>query len=446
MSKKAGCLVGLALALSAYGGWVCYPGSRYEAAAQANLQISTDRFEQEQKLAGNAATNAYLDPLFLPFWGRKGEHQPNSVVFEKLTAVLSWCDLARAGDTHLEAAVKARDPKAMAPFVALGELYPKIHEVLNKPDFLVPYEKPPDLARLEPNSPALTMLARSCSGYAEFLVLTRQSDAALQVGTDLLRYGWLLGRQQGDFSVTFLSMAAHTIGQITTAMVLQTGQPEISREALLRLSQVLEETKPQPVAERWSNIVANELYYGLNNLNQLGRLRVDGEVLGDGSQWIPGLASREIRLYKNDLLPMLESGQDTGSLALQDSPRGDWLIGRHSILSQVSVPSMIKVRGNYHVIEKRQAFLHLYVQLLLARQAGGRWPDSLLEIKVTGLNLAQVHYSTRGQTMKLVYEFNAEELKQLERSPNALTVPGMEKWEILELHRPGWVMREPSTP
>jgi hypothetical protein len=93
-------------------------------------------------------------------------------------------------------------------------------------------------------------------------------------------------------------------------------------------------------------------------------------------------------LFQNDYIPVLRAGRNhqTVSMAWTTSfGMSNWLMGQHSWLTALVMPSYDRVFKLLEVNRQRQDFLRLYVHLLLERPArlDGKWLGSLNSKAIT---------------------------------------------------------------
>jgi len=107
------------------------------------------------------ASNGYLDPTFLPFWGRKDrEGKPDSDLKKQLFKLDRYCDMREWDELGLEGLALARDPQTRAVFTEFGKLADRFHELMAKPKFVPPDDQPLDANTLVPNFLAFRALTQ----------------------------------------------------------------------------------------------------------------------------------------------------------------------------------------------------------------------------------------------------------------------------------------------
>jgi hypothetical protein len=443
VKKRLGCLGFLLFLLAGYAVWALYPPSRYAAQLQEVYQGAQARHEASQLNAKNAATNGYLDPTFLPYWGRKNiEGKPNSELAAQLKKLDNYSDLHAGKEQGLEQ--KVGDPQTGQLFSEFGAIYDKLHQALALPKFVPPDDQPVNAGTLVPNFLAFRSLEQYLSAYAEYLSLSGQSDRALAVCQDMLRFSKVVNSDGSTLIQLMISVATRAISQSTLAMVLQTGSA--GRPAVLQeLSKTLTET--QFSEEDFLNAFYGEYYMVTNSVLQLGQKPlVEGQDTNAIVYRLPGLVSREFRLYQNDYFPILEKARQ-GDYRVPDWLMNfgwfDWFTGQHAYLSGIVIPNSTRAHLVLELSRKRQAFLQLYIELLLARQKSGKWPATLKDLQAGGfkplppLDLTKVAYQVEGDKMELKLSLSEQE----QPNPARASVNTNQEWEILD--RADWVLHQP---
>ena len=427
MKKTLGCLaLAFLTPVLLYVGWIQNPPSRHEVLSSQLLQASIARHVEEQSMV-RSENNAYLDPDFLAYWGRKGsERSEGGEVEEKLGLMKELSDLQQGEEAHLEERWKQPDVgQAMAQ---VEQLYPKIHAMCIRPDFIVPRNEPPDLHSVEPNLLAWRRLPQDLSAYAEYLVLAGRSSDAIAVASDGLLFAARLGQQQPSIVRAMIGVAARSIAQETLAMVLSRCSP---KESLAPVLDLLRSTQLPPTA--LVECLEEEYCQNVRSLSKLKTNPTPNSPFNYLSA-LPGLDGRELRMFKNDYLSMLQQvrlGQPVQLGWAANSSLGNWFLGRHSILAAILTPNLPRTGHAFKIVRLRQAFLHLYVSLLEFRRSKGHFPSSLQELSgylpLDGLDLERVEYSRAGSGMKLGLTVSADEMPDTPPEPKS----EMDEWNTL---------------
>lgn len=422
MQKRyVGCLVFIVFLLAFFGVWVTYPPARYQEQSQEILKRYSEREAEERALASKSEENAYLDEIFLPFWGRKGiEDKSENSVQPNLDAVTLYADLVQAKDTKLDELVTQKDPKVEQAFAQYSKFYSDFQRMVAKPNFLVPYDIPGDYQTLVPNFIHYRSLVQHNTAYAEYLTLTGKTNEALNVSSDNIRLSHNFGRQSCSLISAMISIACQNIAQQSAVMVFQTNRVAPDGPTLERFLKTLEET--QALRSRIVSALEVEFYFAMNTFelvkNKQDLEALDGFNLGAFSS-VPGLMDREIRLFQNDYIPILEAVREEREVDLSwASSFGlpTWFLGKHGFFSALIIPNFPRVLATQETTQCRQAFLHLYASILLTSAKTGQWPTSLKALEesgykpLTGLDLAKVEYKVDGAKMSLLLDHPDNEI------------------------------------
>lgn len=444
VKKRLGCLGFLVILVVLYAIWVMFPSAKYSAQLKEVYDRAQARHDAIQLNAKDAATNGYLHPTFLPYWGRKNiEGKPDSELARQFKKLDDYSDMRNGKEQGLEGAALSADPQTSALFNEFGAVYDKLHQALALPKFTPPDDRPIDASTLVPNFIAFRAMEQYLSAYAEYLSLSGQTDRALAVCQDMLRFSEAVNSDGSTLIQLMISVATKAISQSTLAMVLQTGSAG-SPAVLQELSKTLGSTHYSE--SDYMDAMEGEYYMIANSVAQMGKKSmVDFDDSGAKLFQLPGLGNREFRMYQNDYFPILEKLRQ-GDYAVPDwlvnFSWGQWFTGQHAYLSCIVIPNSTKAHLQLELSRKRQAFLQLYIELLLARQKTGKWPASLKDLAgfkpLEPLDLSKVSYQVQGDKMELKLTLTEQEQPNPVKDANG---NDYQEWQILD--RSEWVMHEP---
>jgi hypothetical protein len=433
-----GCIGLMVAPVLLYGSWVSYPPSRYESMSVQILGEAAARHTQEQQAAARPASNAYLDPDFLPLWGRKGveQHDP-SPAGSQLQVLNPLSDLAQGKNVNLEG--RFREPAIRKKFQQFALFYPKLHKVCNQPDMLVPLTEAQNMLTVSPEWISLRGIAMKLGAYAEYLKLDGKEDEALGVAVDSLRLARLVSHQQLTWLRAMVGLASQSIAQEILAMILDNSRPRASLEPLLRS---LEET--QTPVSAFADCLEAEYCQQINSIPKL-KQQTAGQSSFSPLTLLPGLEWSELRMFKNDYMETLQQvrqGQPINSSWASSLDATSWLLGRHSFLAAIAIPNYSRAGQNFQLVRTRQAFLHAFVGLLRARQLTGRFPTDLAQLQASGykpldgLELKRLVYTLKDGRVRLELNLKPQELPY---AGGWEVEPGMEKWNLVV--GPKWVLQ-----
>jgi len=432
----------LAFLILSYAGWVSYPPSRYEAWASQIVERATREFEVTQKAARDPKQNGYLAPHLVAFWGRKGmEYRDGAPPTAVVEAASQWSDLSKGEPTGLES--HYREAGVQQVFSDLQEVLVPMHEAFQKPYFVAPERHPLSWETVFPNLLPIRKTFLATAGYSHFLLASGRVDAAIQAQLPALHFTKALSQPPRALIATMLSVACGDISRHSLAMLLSRAGDRVSTAVLLDLSKTLEAT--QMPADQLMLSLEDEFFAMLNSaqaVRQNGYVQME-PLVRIALSLAPGLAERELRLIKNEYLESLhhfKNDSETDYLNFMTNSQSQatatgWFSGQSSPVTDMALTNFSSASHSFRLARARQAYLHLWVGLILQQRQHQRWPASLEEMQklgyqpLDGLDLSRVTLSQ----FELGYvppEPEAQKLKV--NSPT----PGMERWNLLNV--PEW--------
>jgi len=394
-----------------YLSWCALPSVHSEAEVKQVLSSQQQAFEEDQKVSKDLALNAFLDPQFAPYWGRKSvEMRPNSPVADTVSAMREYSILGAAKDPQTARLWQRKDGalrKAAADFAVLNS---SLQKVLARPYFVIPNSQVPSIDSETANFLAQRNLAQALSAYAEVQIADGKPEVALGTALEILSLAKLVVSQKSHNLIGIMvASALQTTGQETLAAVLQSSNrwsPTSLHQALAGLESTF--VSPDLALES----LECELWLAQNYF----RAKPD-TALGK----IPGLWSREWRLYQNDYFPAIQAmraHQPVNLAWVSQFSVMNWLLGQHSWVSGTVFPNFNRISGLLELGRQRRDFLHLYAELLL-QQAEGKLPSSLDPKSLGRLVPGRVSYLNAKGQPQLTYEIDPVLARQLPGVPPA---------------------------
>ena len=225
---------------------------------------------------------------------------------------------------------------------------------------------------------------------------------------DLLRLGSLQGNL-GD-SLAGLEVKDYALQrayQEITA-ILQNQGLSVSRAQLMRLATRLQKSQSKS-PENLVTALEGEILR--SHQASLSHSRPCQVAWGRLALRFPYLRQREYRLFKNEELARLERARSSEPIQLwtpdRERPSKEWLQGKQCWLRSPFVGPPPERLPEVADTTLRQAFLHLYVHLLLYRSNHEQWPVDLEELLTQNysclapLDLRRVDYHALGDTMDI---------------------------------------------
>lgn len=445
MNKRVGCLVAvLTLTLAAIV-WVHYPSAAYSADEQAVIDQFRQREKVEQSVPKTAESDSYLDPLFLPYWGRKGLEEGANKVEPVVKAFSLYCDQLQGSDVLLEASIQKKDPKLSKAVAGYAELYRAFQVMLDKPHFVVPRDRPRGYDTKVPNFLSYRGLTGTNSGYAYYLCLIGKTDEALSVIDCTLRFCRKIDGPADGLLSHMISVACNFYTQSAGLVVLTHYKTPPSRQALQQFIDTLSQT--QSTDSDFLRSAENDYAVTADYITAVreGKVPPEEVTFGPGiASKFPGVLSRELSILNHDYFSViieLKAGRQPDLSWMDNVGAADWFLGRHSVASSMLVPNFSRAMDQHRLCREKQAFLHLYASLLLDALKQGRWPATLSDLKkrgytpLPGMELEKLKYTVAGDSMELVWEHPNNEILLSHEAPT----PGMQKWKVLD--QPTWRVR-----
>ena len=423
-----GCLGSVAALAVLYGSWIALPSVHSEADVRQLLSTQQRAFEEDQKASRDLTQNAFLDPQFAPYWGRKSvEMKPGSPVADTVLAMREYSSVSAAKDPQTARLWKQKDVglhKATADFVAM---HSSLQKVLARPYFIIPWTQAPSFESESANFLALRNLAQGLSAYAEVQLADGKPEAALETALEILALAKLVVSQKSHSLIgTMVALALQTTGHVTVAAVLQSSdrwKPGPLRQALA----VLESRFVSPDLALAS--LEAEFWFTQNYFQ--------GKPPSTFSK-LPGLWNREWRLFQNDYFPAVQALRNHQPVNLgwmNQLSAMNWLLGQHSWVSGTLLPNFNRISSLLETGRQRRDFLHLYTELLL-RQAEGQLPASLDPKSLGQLVPNRLGYRVVQGRPQLSYELDPLLARELPSAPPA----GLNTALWQNLMRPRWAL------
>lgn len=422
-----GCLVSLAAVAVFYLSWVALPSVRSEDKVNELLARQKQLFEADQKLAGDARQNAFIDPQLSLFWGRRSvEHQPQSQLGEAVMAMSSFGFLSQepAGESGIPALRRQGSQSLDRAVGHFTTWLPVVRGALRRSAFILPSSKPPDFESEGPSLLGLRSMAQGLSAYAEVQLADGKPSEALEAALNILTLAKLIVSQKAHpLITTMIASAVQSTGQDTLGYLLQTS-PDWSEADLERMLAALRSSAVS--AQMGVECMEYDLWVAENAFAQSPDPK-SGRLLR-----FPGVWRREWRLYQNDYFPPLElarAGHPPSSAQMPKYTALSWFLGQRGFMSQLTMPNFERVTTLLDVSRQRQDFLHLYVQLLLQKRQG-RLPKELSSQGLGTLDPAHLSYRVEKGEPSLQYDLNPGLAQGLPKA-SGVKRNGAARWENL---------------
>lgn len=424
-----GCLVSLAAVVVFSLSWVALPSVHSAEKVSELLARQQRNFEEDQKLARDPQQNAFIDPQWSPFWGRKSvEAKPHSKVEDAATALRDFGFLG--SDDRAEIAVfrRQRNPALARAETDFREVLPALDQALHRSAFILPSAEAPHFETQALNYLALRSIAQALSAYSEVKLADGNESAALDATLQILALAKLVVGQKAHPLITVMIAAAiQTTGQETLGYLLQSSSHW--NEGQLR--KTLAALQSSPVSARLGLEALEHEFWVAQNTFAKG---LDSRA--PAMMRLPGVWGREWRLYQNDYTRCLEAARSGRPVPNSVYTDANWYLGRQGWLSSMTMPNFERALSLLEVSHQRQDFLHLYTELLLYKRQG-RLPKELSPQWLRRLDPTHVSYRVEKGEPHLEYDLDSGLARTLPKASGAKR-NGAARWEnLMQAH---WVM------
>ncbi len=180
-------LVGLLLLVFGFVLWLQFPRVHNPDRVEAMRASAAKRFQAIQSEADNPERNGFLNPTFMPYWGRKGqEYQPGSPVEEQVKA---WQTYSTEGSGELvDHSELQQDPEYQAALADFRKLVPDLTVSMRKPIFAPPDEAM-ELTTIVMNYMSVRASAQAMIGFAEAELEQGQAWSAADLTVTVVQFG-----------------------------------------------------------------------------------------------------------------------------------------------------------------------------------------------------------------------------------------------------------------
>lgn len=185
-----------------YGVIIALPRPRHQAVVDEGLAAAEKAFAAAQADANEASTNGFLNPTFLPYWGRKDkENVPDAPIRQ---VVENWnAQLYPENDENVDPGklLKEKNPQFLAALTEFEKVAPELEKAMYAPRF-VPPESRITLSTMVMNYIALRSAELGITGLGEVrLAQGRPAEAVsallapVVLGSHMLNHGSVLTDQ-----------------------------------------------------------------------------------------------------------------------------------------------------------------------------------------------------------------------------------------------------------
>ena len=400
MKKLAGVFLGLIIVgIVFYGVWVQTPAIKRPSRVAKVVASAQERWDRQQAQAGDPALNGFLNPTFLPYWGRRDiesdDHSPSS------KTVMAWNAYSTlSADRPIDHRALQSDTKYRQALADFQKLEPALVEAMSKPVFTLPETPKSDAGTIFPNFIRLRGAAIAALGLAEARVAQGKPEDAARLVGKVARFGHTISSK----TCLIQDLIGLGIRQMAGDGFVALLGPDSQMPASQWKALAHELLAALPDNDQVSGALEGEFSMGVNTLSSP---TANLEVLMDSpfarlAAKLPGFLEREKRIYCNmmvdNIMPALEKNL-TATLPeqLAHPTASDYFTGRTGIFCEIFVADYTKATYQFAQSRKRLACLTLVSSLRAYLAEKGRLPQSLEELKSAGIPLPPADLVAAGE-------------------------------------------------
>lgn len=352
----------------------------------------------QQSYANDPAQNIFLNADLHPSWALKPENiQPGEL--DKTMVDLIRLDpfdpkvnqdefLARAGKTRADLQAARQKFRAIVP---------KIVQATNLPVFVAPNNPPGKMTAKTwvPNFIGIRRVALACGYEGSLEVQDGKPDEAVPLGMVGIKLGYAISNSPGVLIQEMIAVAVQSIGAqpLYQALLTEKLKPESLQLIIAELPRYTQ--PPQTFVKSLENEVLM-IHNSIDDpatpvLSTLTEAKTDasaGDWFLDGVLRKTGLVDREMRMYDNLVVPLIQAKGDPSSLSRVDE--SNWLSlelsGKAGIIAMTMVPPTGRARYQFNVLRTRLAAFRIVAALQLYHGRKKAYPDNLDALKEVGLD------------------------------------------------------------
>lgn len=371
--------------ISIYAIWVQHPRVHQPEIIEQAMAATEKRFQAYQAHANNPAENGYIDPNFLPTWGRRSELVKGCKAEKVMKAWSQRYSSAHEGErVDHQALLASPDPEAVKAHDDFLELLPQLLAALNKPYFVASVTEL-NLESELPNFIGVRAAAQALSGYLEFRAAEERYEDFGPVLSALFNVCENLEGQ----AILIGDMIASAVRSIAYDAVRGSVNPEtpMTAEQWAEISNVFLSRLPRK--ELYYECMQTDLYLFSKSMDDLAQGKSSAS---SGSVPVPGFMARERRIYLNIIAKILEAARDdqpypfVGGNGLELN-FNNFFTGRVGILSSIAIPATSRAGDNLKENRRKMLGMGLATGLIAYKKKKGSYPEKLEQIAEVGIEL-----------------------------------------------------------
>lgn len=419
-------LILIVIVLALYGVWLQFPTARNAAVVKEAYAATGERLKERLAQAEDPRLNGFLNPTFVPYWGRKSteyvDGSPASKIVEAWSKYSTPYSDERVDHKSLQTKGDEGYSKALADMETVA---PELREAMGKPVFI-----PPNF-ELNSNSEVPNYIAaRSCAfamvGLAEAQV---SQDRGVQAAEDLVSVvNFGSGFVGHDTLVSdMIGVNIQSIGLEAFNSLIDVNSNFSAHEWKSFAQKFLNSVPPKDAMLR---ALQGEMVFCGSSIDMLA---TDPNALGEDS-WIPalpGTLGREKRIYNNLLSDLIIQFREDGTVKLPNElaePTSmDRFSGRTGSLAEVLIPNCERSNELFKISRRSLTATATAAGVAAYRAQQGKLPDSLSKLSEVGIPVTED--KEMFQTMDYQVNGDGATLKVRIQEPQATkSVTKYDKW------------------
>lgn len=377
-------LLFLLAAIVAYGVWVQTPSIENHQLYEASMSAAASRWDALQAQANDAEKNSFIDPAFLPAWGRKDKEFKEGS--PPLQAMAAWVDYSTTGSqAAVDHKALAKDPEYLAALAGFEKLQPALETAMRRPIFTVNDTPRPNLYTLIPNLIQVRGFGFGAIGLAEARSAQgRHSEAAHLIGSTAL-----FGRALGNGTGLLQDMIGIAVQKTAAEGYVGLLDPTVPLGAAGWKALAADMVAAVPPVDQSLHSMQGELWNSVDSLETLKDPADAYEGEPSAAARLPGWMAREQRIFTNLMVATIGALQETGvptyPPALENPSPNAYFTGKVGTIATILIPNFGRANEQYSYTRKLMTGLALVSGVRAYQAERGKLPTSVEEIKAAGI-------------------------------------------------------------
>lgn len=309
-----------------YGIFIALPRPHDEEVIRQAVVAGEKAFAASQVDATDPAKNGWLNPTFLPYWGRKDKEQkPDAPIRKVMTDWVEFSAPGAAAPVDHSKLLADKDPKYMAAASEFEKVAPELLKAMQAPRFVAP-ESRLSFSTMVMNYIAVRSSSLAVAGLSQRLLAQKKPAQAAEA----LLAPIIMSAHMRSQAAVISDAVAVAVG----AIAIEAFECQISPRTALpaALWKKAAETFTAAIPSKDQLLVATQIEVAAaqNTFKEASEGKSTVPEL-DALRRLPGMLAREQRIYNNimsDLLQDLQQNRPPAVEGLEELEATDYLMGR----------------------------------------------------------------------------------------------------------------------